>query len=395
MDKPLRILAVVNLPWDPRLGAARVWIELADEWTRAGHSVEKFCLTDAFPTTTSSSALSAFRTLLFPFRAARFVRSNADRFDVIDALTGTLPFSKTSLRFRGLLVARSVGLYHLYNKFEEAAAKRWPPASKGKLLGRLFYSFFYWRAHSASNDSIAQCDLLNLPNSDELVCVRKEISSTAPAIVQPYGLTEPRRQALLAAAAPAEARWPSKKIAFIGMWSLRKGAKDWGPIIRRIRASVPDACFLFLGTMIDNQKVWDDLGLGNREIVGLVPQFQPDELPQLLSDCTIAAFPSYVEGFGLAVVEQLAARLPTIAYDAPGPRDILREQMPELLVPAGDVARFSDAIIAILQGSFERYQELSDRSAETALEFSWPAIARDTATEYRKRLHDLAAYASA
>ncbi|MEN3369403.1 MAG: hypothetical protein V7609_1546 [Verrucomicrobiota bacterium] len=395
MDKPLRILAVVNLPWDPRLGAARVWIELAEEWTRAGHSVEKFCLTDAFPKETSSSALSAFRTLLFPFRAARFVRSNADRFDVIDALTGTLPFSKKSLHFRGLLVARSAGLYHLYDKFEAAAAKRWPPASKGKLLGRLFYSFFYKRTHSASRTSIAHCDLLNLPNSDELVCVREEISATTPAIVQPYGLTLARRQTLLAAAAPAETRWPKKKIAFIGMWSLRKGAKDWGPIIRRIRARVPDACFLFLGTMIDNQKVWDDLGLGNREIVGLVPQFQPDELPQLLSDCTVAAFPSYVEGFGLAVVEQLAARLPTIAYDAPGPRDILRERLPELLVAAGDVARFSDAIVEILQGSFERYQELSDRSAQAALEFSWPAIARDTAQEYQKRLGDLASHANA
>ena len=28
-EKPLRILAIVNLPWDARLGAARVWIELS------------------------------------------------------------------------------------------------------------------------------------------------------------------------------------------------------------------------------------------------------------------------------------------------------------------------------------------------------------------------------
>ena len=39
-------------------------------------------------------------------------------------------------------------------------------------------------------------------------------------------------------------------------------------------------------------------------------RYQPDALPQLLSDCTVAAFPSYVEGFGLAVVEQLAAGIP-------------------------------------------------------------------------------------
>src|SRR2546426_10517731 len=94
MTSPLRILAIVNLPWDPRLGAARVWIELSEEWRKAGHTVEKFCLTDAFPKPTSSRGLSALRQMIFPSRAAAFVRQNADRFDIIDCLIGTLPFSK-------------------------------------------------------------------------------------------------------------------------------------------------------------------------------------------------------------------------------------------------------------------------------------------------------------
>ena len=34
-DKSLRILVIVNLPWDSRLGATRVWMELAEQW-RAG-----------------------------------------------------------------------------------------------------------------------------------------------------------------------------------------------------------------------------------------------------------------------------------------------------------------------------------------------------------------------
>ena len=97
--RPLRILAIVNLPWDSRLGASRVWIELAKEWTRAGHTVEKFCLTDAYPETSASGARSALRQALFPRKAAAYVRENADRFDVIDCLIGVLPFSKDSLRF--------------------------------------------------------------------------------------------------------------------------------------------------------------------------------------------------------------------------------------------------------------------------------------------------------
>ena len=388
MDRPLRILAVVNVPWDPRLGAARVWIELTEEWCKAGHHVEKFCLTDAFPDPAVSPAHAALRLLGFPQRAARFIRENAERFDVIDALIGTLPFAKKSLGFRGLLVARSVGLYHLYEKFERMAAQRWAPPSKGKMLGRPFYWFFNQRARTSSDSSVFTCDLLNLPNSDELTCVRNEMKLDKPAIVQPYGLRPERARALSEAAAPAETRAQKKKIVFIGMWSPRKGAKDWAAIIREVRARVPATRFLFLGTMVANESVWRDLKMAPDDSIELVPQFDPDQLPQLVSDCTVAAFPSYVEGFGMAVVEQLAAGLPTVAYDAPGPRDILRGDLAPLLVPAGDVAQFSEILSGLLADNVEHYQQVSRQSLETAGKFSWPEIARDTAAEYRKHLSD-------
>lgn len=390
MDQPLRILAVVNVPWDPRLGAARVWMELTEEWRKAGHTVEKFCLTDAFPEPASSPAHAALRLLGFPQRAAAFIRKNADRFDVIDALIITLPFSKKSLRFRGLLVARSVGLFLLYEKFELAAARRWTPA-KGKLLGRLFYSFFNRRARAASQSSIRSCDLLNLPNADELVCVRNEIDSEKPAIVQPYGLRPERGHALFDAAARVETRRQKKKIVFIGMWSPRKGAKDWGRIVRIVRQRTPDASFLFLGTMIASEKVWKDLEMEPADFIEIVPQFDPDQLPRLLSDCTVGAFPSYVEGFGMAVVEQLAAGLPTVAYDAPGPRDILRGELARLLVPIGDTERFAEVICNLLADDLAAYRQLSAQSVETARRFSWPEIARDTAAQYQKHLHDVRA----
>ena len=383
---PLRILAVVNVAWDPRFGASRVWMELAEEWKSAGHFVEKFCLTDAFPIATSSSVVAAFRLLLFPFRAARFVRVNAARFDVIDALIGTLPFSKRSLRFGGLLVARSVGLYFLYEKFEQAAARRWPPSSKGKLIGRPFYWYFNKRARVASDTSVRHCDLLNLPNSDEVRCVREEIDASKRMIMQPYGVSPGRQRALAEAAAPAPARWAKKKIVFVGMWSVRKGARDWGQIVRRIRDRLPDASFLFLGTMVEKQTVWDDLDLERPDFVEIVPYFNPDDLPKLLSDCAVGAFPSYVEGFGMAVVEQLAAGLPTVAYDAPGPRDILRPSVPELLTPLGDPKKFSEIITDIFERGVVQYQVLSVRSIQTAQSFSWPEIARNTVAEYRERL---------
>src|SRR5437016_3951583 len=149
MDKPLRILGIVNLPWDPRLGAARVWFELSEQWKKAGHRVDKFCLSDAFATPTRSRALFAWRQATFPYQAARFVR--------------------------------------------------------------------------------------------------------------PYGLNEIERVALANAAQSARDRLARKEICFLGMWSVRKGSRDWPKIVRAVLNAEPSARFAFLGTMTDDETVFREL----------------------------------------------------------------------------------------------------------------------------------------
>ena len=110
----------------------------------------------------------------------------------------------------------------------------------------------------------------------------------------------------------------------------------------------------------------------------------------MLSDCTAGAFPSYVEGFGLAVLEQLAAGVPTVAYDTAGPRDLLAKRLPDLLVPSGDIDRFASAICDILLLSPDAFAQLSRKGVATAAEFSWPEIARQTLDAYRELLENAA-----
>ena len=86
--------------------------------------------------------------------------------------------------------------------------------------------------------------------------------------------------------------------------------------------------------------------LESLEGLEFVSDFRPEDLPTLLADCTVGAFPSYVEGFGLAVLEQLASGLPTVAYDTAGPRDLLASRLPDLLVPKGDDGLVHDGTAA-------------------------------------------------
>ncbi len=386
-EKPLRILMIVNLPWDPRLGASRVWMELAEQWRAAGHNVEKFSLSDAFPGVRAARVTFALRQLVFIRKAAAFVKQHGHRFDVIDALIGTLPYSKAELRFGGIIVARSVGLYLLYDRFEQSVQHRWPRPRQGKLIGRLLYGFTRRKSLQAAEAAVRNADLINVPNDEEAACLRKEFGASRPIVVIPYGLTN--TTALAAAQRAPESRLQEKRICFIGMWGARKGAYDWRRIIERVRGEVPDARFRFLGTMLAPEAVRADLGPA-AEGVELVSDYQPDELPRWLADCTVGAFPSYVEGFGLAVIEQLAAGVPVVAYDTAGPRDILSEQLGRLLVPIGDTDAFAAAVRQALRSTPEEYGALSRASTATVAKYAWPPIASETLGHYRRALRETA-----
>jgi glycosyltransferase involved in cell wall biosynthesis len=386
MDRPLRILAIVNLPWDPRLGASRVWFELSEQWKKAGHKIDKFCLSDAFPTPTSSPALYVWRQVIFPYYAARYVRRHAREFDVIDCLIGTLPLSKRSLGFGGVLVGRSIGLYLAYTDFIRSSRQRWRDQPRGKFLGRFFYPFTSWLLRQSSDRALGHCDCFNVPNEEEKQALERRCPG-AKIIVQPYGLNDTERAALSQTAQSAAARLARKEICFLGMWSVRKGSRDWPDIVRAVWNSIPNALFAFLGTIMNEETVLRDLGLSPRESIRCVASYDPNDLPQLIGSCTVGLFPSYIEGFGLSVIEQLAAGIPTIAYDVPGPRHIFAgAASTQFLVPAGDTRAMVDRAIEILAMDENDYAALSAKCRQIAHQFRWEQIAVNTAQEYREAL---------
>lgn len=359
-------------------------MELAEQWRAQGNLVERFTFSDVYPNGAGSSAKFLLRQFIFAYKAAAFIRRNAHRFDIIDALIGDLPCPKATLRFSGLLVARSVGLHRFYDEFERSIGQRWPGRPRGRWRGRLFYELVRRCRTLACEKALDYADLVNVPNAAEARCLEMQRAPDS-IIVQPYGLTTDRRNALRKAAAPSHIRLRERRVCFIGMWGARKGAYDWSAIIELIRARVPEARFFFLGTMAEGERIKESLGV-NCDGVDLISDYAPDELPALLANCTVGAFPSYVEGFGLAVLEQLAAGIPMVAFDVSGPRDIMLERLKEFLVPAGDLSEFARAVINILLLDVPSYCRLAERSVEAVAAYSWQGIARDTARDYRAAL---------
>ncbi len=398
---PLRVLFVTSSPWQETLGASRVLIELSDELRRLGHIVEKFSIEDAFPGPPRPPGLLRhyprhYRTVFsFPAKARAFLRERAARFDVVDAIQSDLPYSKRRLGFEGLLVSRSVALAPAYLAFDRFAARKWPAEkSSADILRRLLGYPPYRRRLAQANAGFRHADLINVSSRDDL-----EILGHSPALhpkvfYQPLGIQEHRLRQLSSAALPPERRLETGTVVFIGSWNLRKGARDWPKIAAQISSLVPGSRFRFLGTGFAAEHVLSAFAPELRRRCEVVPSFDSDRLPSLLADATVGLFPSYCEGFGLAVLEKLAAGLPTIAYDAPGPRDILASSPEACMAPVGDTAAIARLATEALTAGAARYRRWSASARERAGEFLWPAIAETTAARYRSEL-DLVAGAGA
>lgn len=393
---PLRILMITHTPWTHDLGAPRVQLELAEELQRLGDTVEKFSFEDAFPERAGRGApegpLASLRRYLssnlsFAARARGYVRANAGRFDVVDAHQTNLPFSKRDLRFAGLLVARSVGLVPAYRRFDALAGERWPePRSPREALRRLVTYPGRRRNYRDVIPSFRCADLINVSSRDDLDALQDQPELAAKAVCLPFGMAEERLAAFQAAQAPAGDRLAARTVAFIGSWVPRKGAKDWPAIVRRVRSRVPEARFLFLGTGFDRAFVLRGFPPGDAASVEVVPAFKSEDLPGLLAGVTAGAYPGYLEGFGFAVLEKLAAGLPVIAYDAPGTRDMLRHRAGSPMVEPGDVEAFGDKVTGVLALPPDSYSLEAAESTRVAGLFRWRDIARQMRSLYVERL---------
>ncbi len=115
------------------------------------------------------------------------------------------------------------------------------------------------------------------------------------------------------------------------------------------------------------------LGLGDRvRLPGFVP---PEDLPALYAGAEVYASPSLFEGFGMTVVEAMAARCPVVVSN--------RGSLPEIAGGAAVVVdpespkAIADAIFGIVTNADAR-KAMIERGQRRVAEFSWEATATTT-----------------
>jgi glycosyltransferase involved in cell wall biosynthesis len=111
---------------------------------------------------------------------------------------------------------------------------------------------------------------------------------------------------------------------------------------------------------------------------GFIPQKQ---VAKLVSLATVFVNPSFVEGFGLTLLEAMAAGTPVVAYDLEAYREYARDEQNCLLAPGYDFEQLLDRAARILSDPVTTNQ-ISRSGIETARQFGWDKTAEKVRSVY-------------
>ncbi|PQJ35072.1 hypothetical protein BSZ35_11120 [Salinibacter sp. 10B] len=368
------VLVVSHMPWTKSAGGPQGNVMLAEHLREMGHRVDKYTFEDAFPE--KNVFVRYFGGALFPWKAVQHVRHSETSYDLIQADQGNLPASKRYMRTDATVVYNSHGLYHHHKSYGKKAPSRKKNRTRGSVLGRLagYISNKLTKPEFLIEQSVRHADAISAMNRDELRFAESHFPDKHVVLKQ-GGLSQQRLSALNSVASEdgVEER---PTVGYIGVWNPRKGALDLPPVFQTIRRQHPGAAFRLLGTGQPRTEVLRDIPEPLQSDVEVVPSYSYEELPQLLRGITVGVLPSYIEGFGYAVLEMLAAGIPVVTYDVPGPRDMLQKLPKSLMVPAAEKESMGRKISDLLTLDPSSYEQLSRECMQAAGQFQWSDIIR-------------------
>jgi glycosyltransferase involved in cell wall biosynthesis len=127
----------------------------------------------------------------------------------------------------------------------------------------------------------------------------------------------------------------------------------------------------------------DRLGeLGLRSRVRLLGPVAPDVLLRLYRAADVFAFPSVMEGFGLAAIEALASGLPVVASDIDVFREFLVDGGNALLSPVGDAGALGARLARLARDDVLRGR-LAAAARGSIAAYTWDAAAETHERAYR------------
>ncbi|HWY51307.1 MAG TPA: glycosyltransferase family 4 protein [Chthoniobacterales bacterium] len=163
-----------------------------------------------------------------------------------------------------------------------------------------------------------------------------------------------------------ESRIRPFRFLFAGLVCARKGIPLLLQAWQRLKRSDAELCIVGPLTPTAAAKCRSD---GNVNVLGKLPH---TSVASMMSESDVFVFPSYFEGFGLVLLEAMAAGLPVITTTATAAPDIITDGSDGFIIKSGD----ADALATKMEfclGNRERVAEMGLGARAKAERFSWDA----------------------
>ncbi|MCU1272451.1 MAG: hypothetical protein JWN74_3745 [Acidobacteriaceae bacterium] len=114
---------------------------------------------------------------------------------------------------------------------------------------------------------------------------------------------------------------------------------------------------------------------------------QRQDVPELLACCDMAVLPSKAEGFPNALLEYMAAGLPTVATDVGGNREIIQHGVNGLLAPTDSHEALAKSILYLLENPAAASELAHAGRERVRREFSFERLIAEVDVMYTQLLH--------
>ena len=177
---------------------------------------------------------------------------------------------------------------------------------------------------------------------------------------------------------PERSKPPGPVILYLGRLKRYKGIELAIEAMPRILERVPEAAYWIAGEGDFRPALEEKIrAAGLERSVHTLGYKDGQEKLAVLEKTRVLVYTSPKEGWGLSVIEANAMGIPTVASDAPGLRESVRDGETGFLVPHGDVPILADRLADLLCDD-ALWGRMGQAGIRWASRFNWDTMANET-----------------
>jgi glycosyltransferase involved in cell wall biosynthesis len=325
-----RLAIVLQTARDRHSSVYLTYQALAAEIERRGHSATIRTPQD-FPATSAYGG--RFTPLAYPIAVARWMRRARGSFDaaIFHSYAGWL-----AIATRGVPATVAVSFHGLEPLYHAELGDGRRLSGRYRFLQERLMPMFL----RASCRGASRVTCLNA--AEQKFLVDRGWVDAARVVLVAHGVPD---DFFLSPRAPR----PPRTLLFVAQWLPMKGIEALRTAFTELARRWPDLRLVCAGTLLAADEVQRSFAADVRSRVAVLPRVNRAALVDVYRQADIFLFPSHYEGFGLALVEAMAARLPIVTTAVGVAADALEDGRSALLVPKRDPAAIARAVERILQ----------------------------------------------